>query len=194
MALPAEPLPASVPLRSGRVVIVRVMQPNEAEAVRTLLNDIIAEGNSYPHDQPLDPASFQAYWCPGQTFVAVVPDPPAQARAVANTAQIVAAFYLKPNFPGKGRHIANAGFIVQPNWRGQGLGRALGELAIAIGPTYGYQALMFNLVFASNSASLTIWQHLGFQELGRIPAAINRGGYCEDAIILYRPLRATNAV
>lgn len=181
MAPPAK-LPAQVHLRSGAIAIVRSMQPDEAEAVRTLLNQIIEEGSSYPQDQPLDAAGFRAYWCAGQTFAALLPD------QAAHGDHLIAAFYLKPNFPGKGRHIANAGFIVHPDWRGQGLGRALGELAIAIGPTYGYQALMFNLVFASNRASLAIWQHLGFQELGRIPAAINHGNHNEEAVILYRRL------
>lgn len=167
-------LPAKRQLASGAIATVTVMTADQADSVRSLLNEIIVEGSSYPQSVPLDQAQFTAYWCAGHTFVATVAD------------TVIAAFYLKPNFPGKASHIANAGFIVSPHWRHQGLGQWLGELAIAIAPHYGYTALMFNLVFASNVASLRIWQRLGFTELGRIPNAIN---HQEDAVILYRSLR-----
>ena len=38
-------------------------------------------------------------------------------------------------------------------------------------PVLGYKASMFNLVFASNTASVRLWRALNFQEIGRIPKA-----------------------
>lgn len=53
----------------------------------------------------------------------------------------------------------------------------------------GYQAVMYNLVFASNVPSLKLWESLGFQTIGRIPAAakVSDGQYV-DAVMLYKSL------
>lgn len=103
--------------------------------------------------------------------------------------EILGAFYLKPNFPGWCSHICNAGFIVQPAMRGQGIGRWMAETMLAIAPTKGYTAVMFNLVFATNEPSLNLWRSLGFSTLGRIPQAARLSESASiDAIMLYRAL------
>ena len=33
---------------------------------------------------------------------------------------MIGACYLKPNWPGRARHVANAGSIVAPDWRNKG--------------------------------------------------------------------------
>lgn len=103
--------------------------------------------------------------------------------------EVLGAFYLKPNFPGWCSHICNAGFIVQPAMRGQGIGRWMAETMLAIAPTKGYTAVMFNLVFATNEPSLNLWRSLGFSTLGRVPQAARLpDGTSVDAIMLYRAL------
>jgi ribosomal protein S18 acetylase RimI-like enzyme len=47
----------------------------------------------------------------------------------------------------------------------------------------GFDAMQFNLVFASNPAR-RLYRRLGFLEIGRIPAAVEG----EDAIIYWRSL------
>ena len=60
------------------------------------------------------------YWFRGKSTVAAyVPDR-------ANAVGLAGAFYLKPNWPGRARQVANAGFIVAPDWRNKGLGWLLG--------------------------------------------------------------------
>lgn len=103
--------------------------------------------------------------------------------------EVLGAFYLKPNFPGWCSHICNAGFIVQPAMRGQGIGRWMAETMLAIAPTKGYTAVMFNLVFASNEPSLNLWRSLGFSILGRVPQVARLpDGASVDAMMLYRTL------
>jgi GNAT superfamily N-acetyltransferase len=59
------------------------------------------------------------YWFRGKdTVVAYVPDREREPG-------VAGAFYLKPNWPACAAHVANAGFIVAPQWRGKGLGRLL---------------------------------------------------------------------
>lgn len=102
---------------------------------------------------------------------------------------LVGAFFIKPNFPGRCRHICNAGFIVQPEMRGLGIGRWMGEALLKIAPSLGYSAVMFNLVFATNLASIALWNSLDFEIIGRIPNAADLAdGTVTDALMFYRSL------
>ncbi len=101
--------------------------------------------------------------------------------------EILGAFYLKPNFPGRCSHICNAGFIVQPGFGGQGIGRFMEEAMLLIAANLGYEAVMFNLVFETNIPSITLWQSLGLEIIGRIPSAAKLGnGQVADALTFYR--------
>lgn len=161
------------------------MQFQEQSTVRALLNTVINEGQTYPQAQPLLEPEFAAYWMSHSTYVVrSVQQTPTQI-----TANVLGAFYLKPNFPGRCSHISNAGFIVQPAMRGWGIGRFMGETMLDIARDQGYEAVMFNLVFATNSPSLNLWQSLGFETIGRIPHAVKLpNGEMTDALMLYRKL------
>ncbi|GAB4135424.1 MAG: hypothetical protein Fur0046_08220 [Cyanobacteria bacterium J069] len=204
---------SSLPIRrilpNGAIAELDIMRPEEAEAVRALLNHFVAafstEGLTYPHAQPLSASEFAAYWLSRDAFVVrAVGDAPPPASgdksweieqlkkaspAMPTPGEILGAFYLKPNFPGWCSHICNAGFIVQPAMRGQGIGRWMADTMLAIAPTKGYTAVMFNLVFATNEPSLNLWRSLGFNTLGRVPSAARLpDGSSVDAIMLHRAL------
>lgn len=176
-------LPFTFHLKDATPVSLDTMQPEEVEVVRELLNHVIVEGISYPQDQPLSPQDFQAYWMKGDAFVVRQ----AQGGNGDSTEQkIVGAFYLKPNFPGRCSHICNAGFIVPPEVRGQGVGRLMGEAMLTLARDRGYRAVMYNLIFETNVPSLKLWESLGFQEIGRIPGAAHfPDGRYVDAIMMH---------
>ncbi|MFS0516786.1 GNAT family N-acetyltransferase [Nostoc sp. UIC 10607] len=172
-------------LKSGIIVELDYMHPQEQEVVRTLLNVVIVEGKTYPQKQPLSQAEFSAYWLSKDAFVVrtSVQDDTHKPK------EILGAFYLKPNFPGRCCHICNAGFIVQPELRGQGIGRFMGEAMLLIAANLGYEAVMFNLVFETNIPSITLWQSLGFEIIGRIPRAAKlEDEEVVDALMMYRTL------
>ena len=163
------------------------MRSQETETVRAMLNQVVAEGVSYPHAEPLTVDAFTAYWLKGEAFVVRLLDK--ASLNPSTSGQIVGAFYLKPNFPGRCSHIANAGFIVAPELRGQGLGRWMGETMLQLARDRGYRAVMYNLVFATNVPSLKLWESLGFKEIGRIPEGVYLpNGQYVDAIMLRRSL------
>jgi ribosomal protein S18 acetylase RimI-like enzyme len=164
------------------VVELDEMRSDEVEAVRALLNGAIAEGQSYPQSQLLDEAGFAAYWMNRDAFVVRVVD------GADAPGQILGAFYIKPNFPGRGSHICNAGFIVQPSTRGLGIGRWMGESMLAIAREKGYEAVMFNFVFANNIASLNLWKSLGFSIIGIIPNGVKLDDGVVDGVVMYRGL------
>ena len=96
---------------------------------------------------------------------------------------LVGAYYIKPNFVGRAAHIANAGFFVLSPYRGTGVGRALVEHSLHEARRLGFDAMQFNLVFESNQAR-SLYDRLGFKEVGRIPDAVEG----EDALIYWRSL------
>ncbi|WP_228061985.1 GNAT family N-acetyltransferase [[Phormidium] sp. LEGE 05292] len=172
-------LPIRQELTTGELVELDWMLPEETETVRALLNQVILEGETYPQLQPVSEVEFAAYWLVKDAFVV----------RERKTNQISGAFYLKPNFPGRCSHICNAGFIVQPEQRGKGIGKFMGEKMLEIARWRGYIAVMFNLVFETNIPSVKLWQSLGFETIGRIPAAAHlKDGRFVNALMLYRKL------
>ncbi len=178
-------LPVYTNLKNGTKVKLDYMHPHESEQVKKLLNTIVIEGKSYPQKEVLTELEFDAYWLLGDAFVVKAVNRSNQSQSQ----EVLAAFYIKPNFAGRCSHICNAGFIVQPQMRGQGIGRFMGETMLLIAASLGYQAVMFNLVFETNIPSIRLWQSLGFQTIGRIPAAVELENNSHiDALIMYRRL------
>jgi hypothetical protein len=106
--------------------------------------------------------------------------------------------------------ICNAGFIIPPAHREFGYGKTLGKSYLHYGPSLGYKASVFNLVYANNTGSLRyvratlyqddrsakasprIWDSLGFTRVGLIPRAgrlrraNGNGEEWVDSIIYYQ--------
>jgi RimJ/RimL family protein N-acetyltransferase len=143
----------------------------------------VAEGTSYPHERPLAEDEFQDYWVRGRSTVV------AYERPRKTDPALLGAFYLKPNWPGRARHVANAGFIVAPEWRNRGLGWLLSAVMLDYAKELGYRGVLFNLVFSENKVARHLWEKLGFRALGVIPEAVRKNdGQYRDAFIMFRSL------
>lgn len=136
-----------------------------------LFRGVVERGEGFPQLPPLDPAEHEVMWGRGSLVV-----------LASAGAALAGAYYLKPNGPGLGRHIANAGYVVDPAWRGRGLGRLLVQDSIRRAPALGFDAIQFNFVFESNPAR-SLYERLGWQVVGRIPDALP--GH-EAALIYWR--------
>jgi len=130
--------------------------------------DVVALGDGYPEQAPLQADRFAASWIDPHVVVVAL-----------QSGQVVGAYYLKPNFPGRAAHIVNAGYIVARDRRGAGVGRRLVEDSIDRARAESYDAIMFNLVFESNPAR-PLYEHLGWREIGRVPRAVG-----DEAAIIY---------
>jgi GNAT superfamily N-acetyltransferase len=175
--------PIEAKLKDGSPVQVVLADHQDIEPLRDLYRIIVEEGMSYPHDRFPNQDDFIDYWFRGKSTVAAyVPD-----RAGAVT--MAGAFYLKSNWPGRARQVANAGFIVAPDWRNKGLGWLLGATMLAYAKQLGYRSVIFNLVFAENVAARHLWEKLGFKALSAIPGAVRKNdGTYQDAMIMFRSL------
>ena len=175
--------PVDAKLKDGSPVQLVLADQQDVEPLRGLYRVIVEEGTSYPHDRFPDEDDFMDYWFRGKSTVAAyVPDR-------AGAAGMVGAFYLKQNWPGRARQVANAGFIVAPDWRSKGLGWLLGATMLAYAKQLGYRSVIFNLVFSDNVVARRLWDKLGFKELGVIPGAVRKNdGTYQDSVIMFRSL------
>ncbi len=175
--------PLDAKLKDGTPVQLVLAGHKDVELLRQLYRVIVAEGTSYPHDRFPDQDDFMEYWFRGKSTVA------AYLRDRTRDAQMLGAFYLKPNWPGRARQVANAGFIVAPEWRNKGMGWLLGATMLQYAKELGYRSVIFNLVFSENQAARHLWKKLGFTELGVIPGAVRKNdGTYQDGVIVFRSL------
>src|ERR671919_1105112 len=157
--------PLEAKLRDGTPIQLILADRHDVEPLRRLYRMIVEEGTSYPHDRFPDDEDFLDYWFRGKSTVAAY-------LLDRRDAGMLGAFYLKPNWPGRARRVANAGFMVTPQWRNKGLGWLLGATMLQYAKELGYRSVIFNLVFVENLPARHLWQKLGFLELGRMPDAV----------------------
>jgi L-amino acid N-acyltransferase YncA len=177
--------PLEARLKDGTPIQLQLAGEQDVQALEDLYRTIVKEGMSYPHTCVPDPEEFLDYWFRGKTTVVAY----GRSGSGEGTAAMMGAFYLKPNWPGRARHVANAGFIVAPEWRNQGLGWFLGATMLQHARDLGYRSVIFNLVFSENRVARGLWNKLGFSELGKIPNAVQKDdGSFQDAIIMWKSL------
>ncbi|HEY7948743.1 MAG TPA: GNAT family N-acetyltransferase [Acidimicrobiales bacterium] len=157
--------------RSGATVVVAPLAVSEHDPLFALFAEVVASGEGYPQAPPLTRGMFETTWVTSVTL----------AVAARVDGVVVGAYYLKPNFPGRGAHIANAGYVVDRVHRRAGVGRLLVEDSLWRAPLLGFDAIQFNLVFAGNPAR-SLYEELGWREIGRLPDAVDG----EDALIYWR--------
>jgi L-amino acid N-acyltransferase YncA len=130
-------------------------------AIWRFMRPIVAAGETFCWDRDTSEADARAMWLhdrPGRTFVALDPD-----GTVLGTAE------SHPNHGGPGRHIANAGFMVDPAHAGCGTGRALCEHVLAEARSDGFRAIVFNAVAETNTRVVSLWRSLGFVVVATVP-------------------------
>jgi GNAT superfamily N-acetyltransferase len=160
--------------RGGETLVVGPLVEAEHDDLFALFAEIVDTGAGYPHAPPLTRGMFEATWVTPVTL----------ALAARLDDVLVGAYYLKPNFLGRAAHIANAGYAVAAAHRRRGIGRVLVEDSLWRAPLLEFDAIQFNLVFASNPAR-SLYEELGWRQIGILPEAVDG----EDAVIYWRSVR-----
>jgi L-amino acid N-acyltransferase YncA len=158
---------------------IRPYITNDWPALWAILEPTFRAGDTYAYARDISAEEARAAWV-GAT----------QACWVAELeGRLVGTYYVKPNQPGQGAHVCNAGYVVCSSTRGQGVAGALCTHSQAEALRLGYRAMQFNLVVSSNTVALGLWQKLGFSVVGRLPGAFCHPQHGDiDACVLYKRL------
>lgn len=163
-------------------MVVRDAVRADWPGIWAIVEPVVRAGDTFTWDSQTDEATAQEIWMkqpPARTFV-----------AIGDRGEVIGTAEIHPNQNGPGAHVANGGFMVHPEHRGEGIGRALGEHVIAQATADGYRAMQFNAVAATNLASVELWRTLGFEILATVPEGFRHpdAGYV-GLHIMFRSLR-----
>ena len=79
--------------------------------------------------------------------------------------------------------------MVKYSCQGEGVATFLVPQFLKVAKDLGYLAVVFNLVYVNNEASMKLWKKFGFKQIGRVPKAGNLKGLgYVDALQFYYDL------
>jgi GNAT superfamily N-acetyltransferase len=127
----------------------------------------VQAGETYAYPMDLTVETGRGLWMeepPSETVVL-------EEVIVGSELAILGTAKMGPNRPGHGDHIGTASFMVAPEARGRGVGRALGEYVVQWHRDHGFHGIQFNAVVETNTAAIRLWLGLGFEIVGTVPEA-----------------------
>ena len=160
-------------------MLIREATANDGDAIWKILEPVIRGGDTYTLPADMTCADALAYWkSPGhEVFVA------------EENGEILGTYYLRANQKGGGAHVANCGYMTAPWASGRGVARAMCQHSLEHAKTRGFRAMQFNFVVSSNERAVRLWQSMGFEIVGRLPAAFVHPTLGPvDALVMYRQL------
>lgn len=149
-------------------------------AVWRFMEPVIRAGDSYPYavDMTVDGARQMWIEIPEETFV-----------AEDEQGNILGSYYIKPNQPMLGAHVANCGYMVADEARGKGIATRMCEHSQDEAVKMGYRAMQYNLVVKTNEPSVHLWQKMGFAIVGTLPGAFRHAEHgFVDAYVMFKQL------
>ena len=147
---------------------IRPAEPADWEAIYPFFAAIVSAGETYAYPEGLSSGNARALW---------MESPPSHVVVAVEDGRVVGTAKIGPNRPGRGSHVATASFMVDPACAGRGIGRALGEYALAWARDEGYAAMQFNAVVETNTAAVRLWTSLGFEVIGTVPDAFDSAAH-----------------
>ena len=140
---------------------IREVDAGEFDLVWPIFHSVVASGDTYSYAPDTGLEEARAMWttAPTRCFVAWT------------GGQAAGCYMLRPNQPGLGSHVANAGYMVAAQARGRGLAGKLCEHSMETARAAGFLAMQFNCVVSTNEVALKLWQKHGFRIVGTVPRA-----------------------
>ena len=159
------------------MIEIREATAGDRDAIWDIFREVVTARDTYAFDPGMSRHDALGYWFQADTRTYV-----AKSRG-----RILGTYILRPNQSGGGSHVANAAFMVAPDARGQGIGRAMAEHCLSEARLLGFRAMQFNFVVSTNDSAVRLWQKLGFNIVGTLPGAFHHPekGYV-DVYVMFR--------
>lgn len=146
-------------------------------AIWELFRAVAAGGDVFAYDADTPEAVARKLWF----------DPPVVPFVAEEAGTFLGTYFLRPNQPGRGDHVANGGYMVAEAARGRGLASAMCAHSIETAARLGYRAMQFNFVVSTNTAAVRTWQKHGFAIIATLPNAFRHATLGEvDVFIMWR--------
>ena len=155
---------------------IRPATDTDFAEIWNIFREVVSAGDTYAYAPDTTEEEAKTIWL----------DAPLASYVGVLEGETVGTYYLKPNQPGLGAHVCNAGYMVSAAARGRGVGRALCLHSQEEAVRLGFKAMQFNLVVSTNPA-VGLWHELGFETVGTLPGAFNHSslGFV-DALVMYK--------
>ena len=158
---------------------IRAATPDDNHAIWKILEPVIRSGEAYTLPRAMSREDGLDYWN----------SPEHEVFVCEEGQEILGTYYLRANQKGGGAHVANCGYMTAAWATGRGIARAMCLHSLARAKARGFRAMQFNFVVSSNERAVRLWQSLGFEIVGRLPAAFHHPALGEvDALVMYKRL------
>jgi GNAT superfamily N-acetyltransferase len=141
---------------------IRVASSGDWPQIWPFFAATVAAGETYAYPEDLTSEQAAGLW---------MEHPPGETVVYDDGGTILGSAKMGPNRPARGAHVGTASFMVAPESRGRGVGRAMGEYVVRWHRDQGYRGIQFNAVVETNTAAVRLWQDLGFEIVGTVPGA-----------------------
>ena len=158
---------------------IRRATADDWPAIWRIFSTVVGAGDTYTFAPDTTEAEARLFWMSERCITCV-----AERGGV-----VLGTYVIRPNQPGLGAHVANAGYMVRPDAFGGGIGTAMGSHSLAEARAAGYRSMQFNAVVSTNTRAVALWERLGFRIIGTVPEGFRHAslGYV-DLLIMYRAL------
>src|ERR1700735_595801 len=158
---------------------IRPAMASDAAAIWRIIGPTIQAGETYALPQDLSEQAAIDYWLgpDRRTFVAEV------------GGEILGTYFIRSNQSGRGAHVCNCGYMTAAVASGRGIARAMCAHSLDEARAAGFRVMQLNFVVSTNVRAVRLWQAMGFDIVGRLPAAFDHPtqGYV-DALVMNRAI------
>ena len=158
---------------------LRRFEDKDSKGLYEIFQEVVLAGSYFPYECDSF-EEFQRQFVDSRSHIYVC-DSPSQG--------VIGGFYIRPNYSGRSKHIANAAYMLKESFRNKGIGSLLVKASLHLAKELGFHAMQYNMVLSQNLIAVRLYQKIGFEIVGTIPKAVgNPDGSYQDGYILHRSL------
>lgn len=156
--------------------MIRQAEETDNTAIWSILEPVFRAGDTYAVPRDIGRDAALGSWLSSDHEVFVY----------AERGRVLGTYYICPNRPGGGAHVANCGYVTAPHATGRGIARAMLEHSLDWARRRAYRAIQFNFVVATNTRAIATWEKYGFRVVGRLEKAFEHPseGFV-DGLVMY---------